>query len=105
MASSHVIKVTMSGGKPTVDPDECRVLEGDDIRWTGPEKFQIAFEKDSPVGGKALDHATASSANQVRSGTRGRFYRYSVAPEGNPGRAVDPVIIVADPSKGSGGGA
>lgn len=99
MANSHEIKVTMSGGTPTVDPDECRVHEGDDIRWTGPEKFRIAFEKDSPVGGKALDHATASRSNQVRSGTRGHFYRYSVVPEGNPGGAVDPVIIVADPSK------
>lgn len=99
--ASHSIKVTIEGGIPRVDPEECRMREDDDVKWvgTGPEKFHVEFEKDSPIGAKTLLHGQATQANRVPKGTIRKHYRYSVVPDADPGGAVDPIIIIEDPSK------
>jgi len=98
--ATHNIKVTFQGGVPRVDPEECRMCEGDEVKWvgTGPQKFNVEFEKDSPIGAKTLPHGQATRSNRVAKGTVRKPYRYSVVPEANPSGAVDPVIVIEDPS-------
>jgi hypothetical protein len=91
--NSHVVTVTINEGRVTVDKEQIKISQDDDLQWraSGKERFEIEFPTGSPFASTRLRHGEATARNRP---TKAGRFKYTVIDESDSRVRLDPVIII-----------